>query len=945
MLLRKTLPLTFTAVFIALLTHAGTIKGKIRDSKTGEPMTGATVTLEPGHHTAIVQLDGSFTFRYIHPGNYQVVASTVGYQSSQPMNIALSSERDEKMIAIDLAVSNTILEEAFVTSGLDGKSDKGARRLEQRADMVQNVMSARTIELSPDITVANALQRVSGVTIQRDNTGDGRYAIIRGMDQRYNNTLVNGIKIPSPDDKYRFVPMNIFPSEMLDRLEVIKALTPNMEGDAIGGTMNLIMKSAPDRFLLSVNGSLGYSTLFSSNSFTAFDHGGINKQSPAELHGNNYGASPSDFTLSNLDFHNKSNPINGTLGMTIGDRFLNNKLGVILSASYQNLYKGAISERLVPDAQPLPSPQPNTLNPSDSYVRQYSTQTTRIGLQNKIDYIFNDHNKLSLFNLYLHQNEFETRYTPDSSTAGLNSTATQTLVKPEYRSRWQIQDIYNGTLHGDHQLSNLVRVDWTGAYSYAKQQIPDMATYSWDQFVYRSNSGKTDSVTNYVPNGTSNVVTHRWQHNTDQDLAGYGNLEYKPKLFNREVAFQLGGLYRYKTRNNYNNEYDLQSTAPNNTPFTDIDLVPLYFQATGQNKGTYTASNAQTYTAHEKVGAGYLQAKFMLCSKLQVLGGVRVENTQDDYSTALPLTSTIGTFGSIHYTDVLPSVHFKYTLKDNQNLRLSYFKSISRPGFGDLVPITDNSNEEFTFLGNPYLKHVRADNLDVRYELFPGLANQLLVGAFYKHLQNPIEYYVTNVNGPSSLYIKPQNTDEATNYGAEVVFTRYWGIFGVSANYTYTHSSVTTTKRLYTFVQGTGIQTLNVNQTRPLQGQANNVGNISLLLKDPHTGLDIQLALSYTGDRIVQVSPYANLDIWAKPIAQLDLSLEKKINRHFIFFGKVNNLTNTPNKEYIKFPYTQVNANLPPGYSIPFQDAGSNYTVAQKDIYKISFLGGIRYKF
>ena len=331
--------------------------------------------------------------------------------------------------------------------------------------------------------------------------------------------------------------------------------------------------------------------------------------------------------------------------MTIGDRFLDKRLGVILAASYQNLYKGAISDRLVPDAQPLPTPQPNTLNPSDSYVRQYSTQTSRIGVQNKIDYIFNDRNKLSLFNLYLHQDEYETRYTPDSSSAGLNSTATQTMVDPEFRSRWQIQDIYNGTLHGDHRLGNRVSVDWTGVYSYARQQIPDMATYTWQQFVYRTPSGKTDSITNYIPTGTSNVVTHRWQHNTDQDWAGYANMGYKPHLFNRDVAFQLGGLYRYKTRNNYNNEYDLQSSAPNGTPFTDIDNVPLYFQATGQNKGNYTASNAQTYTAHEKVGAGYLQAKLMLCSKLQVLGGVRVENTLDDYSTVLPLTFTSALLG------------------------------------------------------------------------------------------------------------------------------------------------------------------------------------------------------------------------------------------------------------------------------------------------------------
>jgi len=398
------------------------------------------------------------------------------------------------------------------------------------------------------------------------------------------------------------------------------------------------------------------------------------------------------------------------------------------------------------------------------------------------------------------------------------------------------------------------------------------------------------------------------------------------------------------TRWNYDNEYDLQTTSQANTPYTGIANVPLYFQTPGQATGAVNAQSANDYTAHEKVGAGYLQAKFTVLERLQVLGGVRVENTQQDYNTALPLTSTVGSMGTIQYTDVLPSVHFKYSLNRQQALRLSYFKSISRPGFGDLIPITDNSNEQFTFQGNPYLKHVRADNLDLRYELFPGLADQILVGAFYKRLQNPIEYYVTNINGPSSLYIKPQNTNDATNYGAEAVFTKYFGMFGISANYTYTHSRVTTTKRLYTFVQGTGNTTLNVNQTRPLQGQANNVGNISLLFKNPRMGLDVQLAFAYTGDRIEQVSPYANLDIWQKPFTQLDLSLEKKLSRRFTFFGKVNNLTNSPNKEYIKFPYSSVNANFHGGYKIPFQDAGSNYTVAQRDIYKLSFLGGVRFK-
>jgi TonB-dependent receptor len=946
MLLRKKTILILICLCLGFLSYAGTIKGKIRDAATGEPMTGATVTLAHTHYTTTVQLDGTFIFRHIPAGKYQVVASTVGYEQPTEIEVELTSDNDVKEVGFAMRVNARFLENAFVTAGADGKTERGALRLEQRADMVQNVMSARTIELSPDITVANAIQRVSGVTIQRDNTGDGRYAIIRGMDQRYNSTLVNGIKIPSPDDKYRFVPMDIFPSEMLDRLEVIKALTPNMEGDAIGGTMNLVMKSAPEKFLLSVNASGGYSTIFNTRPFTAFLHSGIPKKSPAELYGNEYAATPSNFSLGNLQYYNKSNPINSTMGLTIGDRFAGGKLGIIVSASYQNLYKGTISDRLVPDAQPLPSPSANTLNPSDSYIRQFNTQTGRLGLQNKIDYIFNARNKISLFNLYLHQNVFETRFTPDSSTAGLNSTATQTLVNPEYRSTWQTQNIYNATLQGDHILSNKVTFDWSGVYSIAKQALPDQATYNWNEVV-NYNDGKIASISNTIPTGTENVLTQRWQHNTDQDWAGYGNLTYKPTLFQRAVEFKTGGLYRYKTRTDYNNYYALQDSAREGTPFTSINaVVPyLYFQATGQNQGINTADNANTYTAHEQIIAGYIQAKFDLLQSLQVLGGVRVENTQDAYNTALPATSTVGAYGTIHYTDVLPSVHFKYALTPDQALRLSYYKSISRPGFGDLVPITDNSNNEFTFLGNPYLKHVRADNLDLRYEWFPGLLDQVLVGAFYKKLEDPIEYFVTNLNGPSSLYLKPQNTSEATNYGAEAVLTKYFGMFGISANYTYTHSRITTTKLLYTYVAGVGNQTETVNQTRPLQGQANNIGNISLLFKDQKIGLDVQLALAYTGDRIAQVSPYYNLDIWQKPFTQLDLSLEKRITHHFTFFGKINNLTDAPNKEYIKFPYQAVNAHLPTGYTIPFQDAGSNYTVAEKDIYHLSYLAGIRYKF
>jgi len=126
--------------------------------------------------------------------------------------------------------------------------------------------------------VANSLQRISGISIERSSSGEGRYAIIRGMDQRYNSTLVNGIKIPSPDDKFRYVPMDLFPSDLLERLEVIKSLTPSMEADAVGGTMNLVMKNAPDKFKLNIYAAGGFNTLFNQRDFKTFDHSVINKK-------------------------------------------------------------------------------------------------------------------------------------------------------------------------------------------------------------------------------------------------------------------------------------------------------------------------------------------------------------------------------------------------------------------------------------------------------------------------------------------------------------------------------------------------------------------------------------------------------------------------------------------------------------------------------------------
>ncbi|WP_428327310.1 TonB-dependent receptor domain-containing protein [Mucilaginibacter sp.] len=927
-------------LFISAAADAQVIKGKIFDSKTGEPLAGATVKIEQGAFKQFTsaKLDGSYAFKNLHAGTYQVTAAFISYAASPVYEVIEKSDNDVEVKNIYLNYGSTQINEVVVTGAGNKTSDRNARGIEKNAPSVENVLSQNTIQLLPDVTVGNAMQRVSGVTIQRSTSGEGRYAVIRGMDQRYNNVLVNGIKIPSPDNQYRFVPLDIFPSEMLERLEVIKALTPSMEGDAIGGTMNLVMKTAPDRFILNVDAAAGYSFLFSDNRpFSSFEHSTINKKSPAELHGNDYVATASDFPVNHLNYTPKNNPVNQTFGITVGDRFLDHKLGVIVSASYQNFYRGSNSDFLIQNAEPSPTPAPNTPILSDVYTRYYSTQTNRVGLHNKIDYVFNKKNKISFYNLYIHQNELQTRYTADTVLI-TNTSAVSKEVDISNRSRWTYQSVYNGTLQGDHQITDKFKFNWSGVYSIAKSAVPDMAEYGFVENVHLGTSGNVTSV-----DSTTKSMSRIWQHNSDKDLAGYYNFTYTPKIASEDVEFSIGGLYRHKTRNNYYADYTLDPPAGSPEPFHNINSATYDFTVPANGSGNNTTVSANDYTVYENITAEYLQAKFMLGQNLQVLGGVRVENTAQNYLTVQPLTSS-GRSGNINYTDVLPSANLKYTLTSNQNLRLSYFKSISRPAFNEIVPIT-LPGEYFDEVGNPYLKHIKANNYDFRYELYPGGADQILLGAFYKDIKDPIEYVSVNgesvqffkEGGPSAQFIQPQNRNKATNYGAEAQFTKFFGVIGISGNYTYTHSAITTSKLIKEVVNNTSVKD-SVNQTRPLQGQAQNIGNLSLLFKSTKLGLNMQLAYVYTGERIAQVSNFYNLDIWQHPYSQLDFSFEKTLVKKLSLYGKINNLTNASNSLFLK------HSNAGQVRALPDQETASQIQV-EKDIYKVSFLGGLRYKF
>lgn len=285
-----------------LAINAHTLDGIVKDNKTGEPLIGTVVRVkELPNVSTTTGLDGSFTLHELpDKGKFTLIISYMSYKTKEMVvdvarDYGNGSAKDNKQgkksqLIIDLEEDAKLLGEVVITGHKEYHSDRSAIDLEKNAGTVLNVMSQQSIQLSPDVNVASVLQRVSGVTMERDASGEATYAILRGMDKRYNYTLVNGVKIPSPDDKNRYVPLNIFPSDLMDRLVVSKSLTADMEGDAAGGVVDMVMKDAPSHFQLQANAAIGYSDYFMKDGrdYLSSNRGDFTKKAPYEAFGKDY---------------------------------------------------------------------------------------------------------------------------------------------------------------------------------------------------------------------------------------------------------------------------------------------------------------------------------------------------------------------------------------------------------------------------------------------------------------------------------------------------------------------------------------------------------------------------------------------------------------------------------------------------------------------------------
>ncbi len=905
--------LVLVMIVASVTANAYKVEGVVTDSSTGETLVGAIVSCKelPGVGTSS-GLDGSYVLEIPSGKKVTLVWHYVSYENYE------APVSGDATVNVALKPEDNVLGEVSVIGSANRRTDASARMVERTSANILNIMSANSIEVSPDLDVAGVLQRMSGVVLDKGSSDNEQYAILRGMDKRYNYTLVNGVKIPSPDDANRYVPLNIFPSDLLDRLEVTKSLTADMEGDATGGVVNMVMKNAPSRFTFNANVAGGYNTMNIENKFIGFDHGNITSESPREAFGTEYQATLGDFKqgTTTLDYYHPMPDI--VAGLTVGNRLLDNRLGFIFAGSLQNTYRTKSSLFFTDNM----NQRETAVRLSDMRERVYSEQQLQTGLHLKLDYTFNADNDIEWYNAFFSNISNQVRESVETNLSlnydPENGDLLQTL---ETRARQTKQSIFASTLTGHHNnlLLEGLGLDWTAEFADARYKRPDNTYTSLENLVQ-----------NYESVVTADHGERRFEHNSDRDIAGYLNLKYDRKVGHFDLNVKAGGMYRDKSRDNTHITYNF-TPGGSSRPVQGVDFDNIN-EIAWQVTTPHGSVGPLNYTADENIGAVYGQIK-LARTKWHVIAGLRAEHTLQSYSMTYPTVSN-DPESKQRYWDVLPSVHVKYSPIKDMNIRASYFKSINRPGFFEIVPYTI-INEDYLEFGNNELKRARIDNVDLRWEWYPSASEEFMAGVFYKHLTDPIEYVSRTIN--RQVGYGPDNVGNATNYGVEIDIIKYFRNFGVKANYTYTHSKITTTKILYGQDAEGNTKRFDVEQSRPLLGQAPHVANLTLMYKDTKHGWDAQLACSYTGEKIAIVSQYLDSDYWDKGEVALDASVEKKFKCGVTIFGKGTNLLNTASERYIK-THNDYNDKF------PGQNPGSGKTLIRKDRRGIGLLLGVRFK-
>ena len=775
----STLPLVFFAITLPALsqTGRGTLTGSVLDARGGV-LQGAQITIDPGSASLVSDSTGQFAFTGLAAGQYTVTISYSGFDTSM-QQVTIAGGQSARISATLTVAKNA--QQVDVYTGREGGELEAVNRT-FNADNIINVLPADVITSLPNANVADAIGRLASVTLERDE-GEGKYVQVRGTEPRLTNTTIDGVNIASAET-VRQVKLDIIPADLVESVQINKTLQANMEGDGIGGSVDLRTKSATDRPTIYLESTGGYTPIIGGRPVYQFDG-------------------------------------------TVGKRFLEDKkLGVLVGASYDWNGRG------INDVEPGPV----FLGGYDE--RDYRYYRNRFGIAGTLDYRFSETSSIYLKGLYALFHNYGDRWDYNQTTSFLAdyTPAPGTgAVSFGAQIRRPVQDLGSLQLGGRHVIAQSL-FSWDVESSVGRTRDKGYASASFAPTTGSDLNGFSYSLDNSNPliprlaAQNVNIYDPTQYAYTGQDLNNYYNPEvdlgFGASLATSYTAgghagiVEIGG--RFRNVHKFANQDELYTIPTGAAPllstllgdFTDPNYYGNHYTfgpaASYDKINAYLAANPQSadpnnpdvlgqnFNFNEKVSAGYVMNTINL-QKFRIIGGLRLENTSDtDNGTTVPGSPNIAKNGS--YLSLLPSVAVRYGFTTSTGLRLVYGRGLSRPDFADLVSfatISPGGVRTTSSIGNPNLKAEHADNLDLLYEQNLQGAGLLQAGVFYKRLTTPIVALNTTLSD-GTIQTQPQNAGSAFDYGFEIAYQQHFtylpgllGGFGVSANYGYTSSRVT----------------------------------------------------------------------------------------------------------------------------------------------------------
>ncbi|MDP5229943.1 MAG: TonB-dependent receptor [Cellulophaga sp.] len=907
----------FFLIPFVLISQSGNITGTISD-ENGLYLPGATVSIDVLSKGVISDFDGKFTLVDIPAGTYTLKVSYLGYANVEKEVIVVSKETIE--IAVFIEPKSMELDAVEVTAyGLSGQAK--ALNLQKNNLNITNVVSTDQIGKFPDANIGDAVKRIPGITMQVDQ-GEARNIIVRGLSPQLNSVTLNGSRIPSAEGDNRNIQMDLIPADMIQTIEVSKAVTPDMDADALGGSVNLITRTSPQGFRIST--TLG---------------SGVN-------------------VITNKPIWNGS--------FLIGDRSSNGKFGWLLSTSLNDNDFGSDNIEAewtdefeyytgVDDADGEPILEEVDVNPyTDVFEqREYLVQRVRRSFSANMDYKFDANNSIFLKTMYNWRDDRENRFALaqeilDAEDIELDDFTITNGIPSRFpvevarqtkggldnnrnkNRRLEDQRMQNYTLGGNHLWGSL-KVDWMTSFAKASEERLNerYAQFESEYSIINDIDPRFPRFSATDPNDGINLnnfefgeITEENQYTEEEDFNVFVNFEVPSDIFGKGdgfIKFGARGRFKSKLRENDFFEFDLEDDFPTLADVPVKDYSDAGYLAGSQYLigsfaseewlGALNLVNGEAipdeflranFNVQENVFAGYAMTNQKLSDKLSVLLGVRLEATSLT-ATGNQIEDEENVIGEItqesYYANLLPGVHFKYDISNQTVLRLAWTNTLARPNYADLVPSLDVVfGDEEIFAGNPDLEATTSMNFDVMAEHYFRSVGIVSGGLFYKNIDNFIYTFqgetTDDTFGADTTgfeIFQPLNGDGATVFGMEFAFQRQLDFlpgfarnFSVYLNYTYLTSTADGIRN----EDGEERTDLGLPNTAP------NMFNGSLAYADKK--FSARLSLNFSDSYIDEIGGSAFDDRYYDTQLFLDFNTSYQFNKNLSIYASINNITDQP---------------------------------------------------